>query len=117
VDSKSRYEELVEGIQNASENVSEETYFSLEEQTKKAAANCFLRYGDDFCLKASGFVMCAMQLAEATLTWLLAEGFIELTDKGRASEDEVAKKRTERESRQARSAPARNPEHVSGQYL
>lgn len=80
--------ERLERLQGVSDSIAPQVLENLDEQSKKAAANMLLLYGSKSCLDAGGFILCIKNAHEAALLFLLDEGDIELTDKGRASAEE-----------------------------
>lgn len=108
-------EKEIARLHEAADTVSDELYEILGKQSKVVASNLFLGYGDKACLSAAGFVYAIGQTGEAALNWLLMEGYVELTDKARASDEERAARQSARDNRNAEQAIA--PEKPRGQYL
>lgn len=73
--------------------VAEQVYEDLNEQTKLVAANVLAIYGDKSLFNAQGYILSLQKVATATLLWLLSEDYVELTDKAKVGEDELAKRR------------------------
>lgn len=89
-------EEKLERLRKATELVSDQTYDDIAHQSKIVAANLFVGVGDKALLTASGFVYAVESVHEAALAWLLSEGYVTLTEKATATEDELAKRRAKK---------------------
>jgi hypothetical protein len=88
----------LEALQAATEAISVQAYEDLEDQAKLVAANMLLLIGDKAVITATGFVYCSIQLHTAALAWALVQGYITLTDKAQASDEEMALRKTQRDS-------------------
>lgn len=86
-------EDTLKGLGEAAQTVSFQTYEDLSEQSRKVAANVLATYGDKYVLTAQGFILATEKIHEAILLWLLTQGYVELTEKAHATEDELAKRR------------------------
>lgn len=84
-------------MKDAGDRIATQAKEDLADQGKKVAANMLLMYGGKACTDAGGFVFSVQSAHEAALLWLLSEGYVTLTDKATASEDEVQAKRNRRQ--------------------
>lgn len=89
-------EETLKVLEEAAESVSAQTFEDLREQARKVAANVLATYGDKYVLNAQGFILSSEKIHEAALLWLMTEGYVELTEKAKATLDELAKRRDEK---------------------
>lgn len=86
-------DDTLAGLETAAQAVSSQTYEDITEQSRKVAANILASYGDKYVLNAQGFILACQKIHEAALLWLMSEGYVELTDKAKVTEDELAKRR------------------------
>lgn len=106
-------ETTLKELDEAAQTVSAQTYEDLTEQSRKVAANVLASYGDKHVLTAQGFILSCEKIHEAALLWLLSQGYVTLTPKALADEDELAKRRDDKLGR-AETAPDRR---AVGDYL
>lgn len=91
-------DERLERLQAACDLVNAQTVEDLTEQALKVSGNLFLMLGGELCLSPEGFVMAMQKSHEATLMWLLAEGYVTLTDKSTITADERRERDAKKES-------------------
>lgn len=106
------YDDQLAKLKEANGIISDEAMEAVTAQGKKSAANMLLMYGDKVVLTGAGFISGVMSAAEATLLWLVAEGYVELTDKALATEDELQRRKlivTEKEGNRAAEAVTGRP--------
>jgi hypothetical protein len=101
-------------LQEVTEPIAEQVYEDISQQAKIVAGNLFIGVGDKALLTASGFHYAVGSIHEAALAWFLAEGYVTLADKARASEDELAKRREKKALGEGTDAPA---ERAFGGYF
>lgn len=102
-------------LQEAQDAVSKQTYEDLAYQAKLVAANTFMLYGDKVVLSATGFIHATLLAQRACLLWLVSEGYVELTDKALASDEERAERKKQMEVEEAHDTSAILD--AGGQYL
>lgn len=86
-------EDKMKRLNEAEGLVAEQVYEDLNEQTKLVAANVLAIYGDKSLFNAQGYILSLQKVATATLLWLLSEDYVELAEKAKVGEDELAKRR------------------------
>jgi hypothetical protein len=110
---------LLDALRDARKEVSAQAIEDIEMRGRQTAANMLIQYGKA-ALGPDGFVYNIETAYVAALLWLLAEGYVTLTDKSQATDDEKAEREREKaEAKSNKSDVASEAEAYlrGGQYL
>jgi hypothetical protein len=100
-------------LKEVGNSINDATFDALEDQGQRAAGNMLLMY-DESATTPGGFIGCVMKAHNAALMWLVAEGYVTLTEKALATDEEKAERAKKREASTLKPS-ARNG--TAGQYL
>lgn len=89
----------LERLQAAQASINNQTLEDLEIQAKYVAANMFLMYGGQALRDAGGFVHATVSGYATCLYWLIAEGYVTVTDKAQVTDEEVAERAKHKEAK------------------
>jgi hypothetical protein len=103
-------------LESAANAIGYQAYEDLENQAKLVASNLLLQYGDKTCLSGTGFIYSLITAYATQLAWLLAEGYVTLTDKAEATAEETAE-RLEKKQKPELAAVVGSPRSADAAYL
>ena len=96
----------------------DEFVIAIEDRAKLCAANFLLAMGAKATLQADGYLAAAVQIASATIVKLIDEGYLDLSEKGKASQEDIQEIQAARAVRQAtRRSPQAVDSPSPGAYL
>lgn len=110
----------LERLQAACELVNSQTIEDMSEQSLKVAGNLMLMHSQAFLLTGEGFIIAINKTHEAALMWLLAEGYVTLTDKALATDEVQAERAAKRAEMEASNVTPIHPNGIAsnvGAYL
>lgn len=94
----------------------EEFAVAVEDQAQLSASRFLTRAGQKFTLTAEGYLISSIQVASAVITKMIDDGFLTMTEKANASDEEYQKRKDEANPAVAPVTSLR-PTNLPGQYM
>ena len=92
----------------------DEFVIAIEDRAKLCAANFLLAVGAKATLQADGYLAAVVQITPATIVKLIDEGYLDLSEKGKASQEDIQAIQAARSARQASSGSLRADDGTGG---